>query len=218
MSKWLLAVSNPRYGLVANFVLLCCSLALAFSPFEFADGVRCETPATVFFWLPDSLLGSPAFFVAVRILLVGFTLLWMFHKFTPFSCWATVFFFTLMWSLRMENVTNGAHIFNVTNWLLIVHAAWFQFYGQEITRGKNENSLAIPCYPRWVFILCLFYIGWFHTLAGATKIWESGFDWPTGVSLQLWVNEFGWAGSPFSKVDPMGFAANGVSAGKRIDY
>ena len=37
-----------------------------------------------------------------------------------------------MWSLRMENMTNGAHIFNVTNMLLVIHAMWFHFRATEI--------------------------------------------------------------------------------------
>ena len=56
------------------------------------------------------------------------------------------------------------------------------------------------CYPRWVFMLSVFYLGWFHSLAGFTKILSSGFGWGNGVSLQLWTKLFGWGPSPFGQL------------------
>jgi hypothetical protein len=101
----------------------------------------------------------------------------------------------------MENLTNGAHIFNVTNWLLIIHAMWFHFRHQEMKSASEASSFwQTKLYPRWVFWLCVFYLGWFHSLAGFSKILASGFGWGDGVSLQLWTQLFGWEHSPFGKL------------------
>ncbi len=197
--NWLLARSHDRFGNVSLFVLLCCSLVLACSPFEFASGARNEVPATLFFWLPDVLLGSQVFFFSVRVLLAVFTLLWMLRKWVPWSSLVTVLLFTLMWSLRMENVTNGAHIFNITNWLLLIYAAW-EYFCRDLRASAGMSATEVRTYPRWVFVRCLFYIGWFHSLAGFTKVWHSGFGWGDGHSLQLWVELFGWKSSPFSQL------------------
>jgi hypothetical protein len=101
----------------------------------------------------------------------------------------------------MENLTNGAHIFNVTNMLLVVHAMWFHFYRHEIRSGIHQGTFWTDRnYPRWVFWLCVFYLGWFHSLAGFTKIATSGLGWGDGTSMQLWVNLFGFTESPLAQV------------------
>ena len=147
-------------------MLLCCSLILAWSPIEFSVGERAESPATIYFWLPAGLKGSGLFFSLVRFGLTVSTLLWMFRKAVPWSGWATVILFTLMWSLRMENLTNGAHIFNIANWLLLIHAAWFHFYRDELRDATRRGDMSTALvYPRWVFMLCLTS---FHR--GTTKV------------------------------------------------
>jgi hypothetical protein len=198
---WLTAESNPRFGQYATWLLLLFAVIVACTPIEFDTGPKREVPATSFAWLPASLLASPTFFTGVRVVLLVSAALWAARVAIPYSCWTTVVAFTLMWSLRMENLTNGAHIFNVTNWLLIIHAMWFHFRHREIRSAVAESRFwNARIYPRWVFWLCIFYLGWFHSLAGFTKIATSGFGWGNGVSLQLWTELFGWEPSPFGKV------------------
>ena len=85
--------------------------------------------------------------------------------------------------------------------LLIVHAMWFHFYRDPIRQGVRDGTFfADRNYPRWVFVLCVFYLGWFHSLAGFTKLACCGLGWGNGESLQLWVNLFGWKASPFAQV------------------
>ena len=194
------------------------TILIAVFPIEFSMGQRSPNPATIFTWLPVSLLRNGMFFTLVRIGVIAAALMWWARIWTPISCWLTVGLAMLLWSLRMENLTNGAHVFNVANMLLVVHAMWFQFYHRQIdvalasadsTGEVDDSDLAKlnkeqeqlqRCYPRWVFMLCVFYLGWFHSLAGFTKILSSGFGWGNGVSLQLWTKLFGWGPSPFGQL------------------
>ena len=198
---WLQDEATPLFGQVSTWLLLLFAAIVALTPIAFDSGSQRADAATVFSWMPESLIRSPVLFFTVRIVLLASALAWAFRILIPFSCWLTVLAFTLCWAMRMENLTNGAHIFNVTNWLLIIHAMWFHFRHREIRSAIDEGTFwQVRLYPRWVFWLCIFYLGWFHTLAGISKIMASGFGWGDGVSLQLWTHLFGWEPSPFGKL------------------
>ena len=198
---WLTALARPGFGQSVTWLLLAFAVILAISPIEFSSGVRSADAATIFAWLPEFLLRNGIFFTAVRVLLIISAALWALRIAVPISCWTTTILFALMWSLRMENLTNGAHIFNVTNMLLLIHALWFQFYWTEMKAAVAEGKFwQTQLYPRWVFMLSVFYLGWFHSLAGFTKILKTGFGWGNGVSLQLWTELFGETESPFAQV------------------
>ena len=198
---WLQDEATPAFGQIATWLLLLFAVIVAFSPIEFDTGPQRTVPATIFSWMPESLIRSPELFFGARIVCLAGAVLWAFRIAIPFSCWLTVAAFTMSWALRMENLTNGAHIFNVTNWLLIIHAMWFHFRHREIRNAVDGGKFwSTKLYPRWVFWLCVFYLGWFHTLAGLSKIYVTGFGWGDGVSLQLWTELFGWKPSPFGKL------------------
>jgi hypothetical protein len=200
-TNWLTALARPGFGQCVTWLLLAFAVILAISPIEFSLGVRSAEAATIFAWLPESLLRNPFFFTAVRGLLIVSAALWALRIAVPVSCWTTTVLFALMWSLRMENLTNGAHIFNVTNMLLLIHAMWFQFYGAGMKAAVADGKFwQTALYPRWVFMLSVFYLGWFHSLAGFTKILKTGLGWGNGVSLQLWTEVFGETSSPFAQV------------------
>lgn len=200
-AAWLTQTASPGFGQFTVWLLLGFAIVMALSPIQFADGARSDQAATIFAWLPDVLLRSPFFFTTVRVALIGSAVMWALRIAVPVSCWATTILFALLWSLRMENLTNGAHIFNVTNMLLLIHAMWFQFYHADMRSAKLSGTFwTTRTYPRWVFLLSVFYLGWFHSLAGLTKIIESGPGWGTGVSLQLWTEMFGETSSPFAQV------------------
>lgn len=198
---WLQEEATPLFGQISTWLLLLFAVVVALTPIEFDMGPRSAAAATVFSWLPESLVRSPQLFFSVRIVLLVSALAWAMRIFIPYSCWLTTIAFTLCWALRMENLTNGAHIFNVTNWLLIIHAMWFHFRHREIRSAIDQGTFwQARLYPRWVFWLCIFYLGWFHTLAGLSKLMTSGIGWGDGVSLQLWTQLFGWEPSPFGKL------------------
>ncbi len=193
----LFSLSRPHFGQLATWVLLVFAVVLAFIRVEYLEGERIG-PATILSFLPGSLLSSTTLYHVIRVVLVISALLWMARWWIPISCWTTVISFTALWALRMENTYHAAHIFNVTNMLLIVHAAWFHFYRHPIRASLAENRYwKTPLYPRWVFLLCIFHMGFFHSLAGISKIAYSGLDWGDGLSLQLWVHLWGWPSSPF---------------------
>ena len=198
IANWLTETDRSTYGWLCTYVLLLFTVIVALSPIEFSSGPQAETPATIFSWLPESIIRNGTFFLFVRVLLIASAVLWAIKICHPWSCWATVVLAFLYWALRMENLTNGAHIFHATSMLLLIHAAWFHFYHQDMNRQATDGSA--NCYPRWVFLLSVFYLGWFHSLAGFTKIATSGFGWGNGVSLQLWVDLFGWKGSPLGQL------------------
>ena len=147
---WLLERADLRYGVLSVRILLAIAILIAVFPIEFSMGPRSDQSATIFSWLPEWLLRNGMFFALVRIGLISAALMWWARIWTPVSCWLTVAMAMLLWSLRMENLTNGAHVFNVANMLLVVHAMWFQFYHQQIdaalasgaSANKSEDSNA----------------------------------------------------------------------------
>lgn len=183
--------STPHFGMLVNFVLIVACLVLACWPFQPVAGEH-RPYATIIGWLPAWLLQSPAFFLSIRISLVFSATLWLFRLFTPWSCWFTAVLLMVMWSLRMENVWSGAHIYNVVNMLLVVHAMWYTFYDRDMKQAiRNGRFWRARLYPYWVYWLCVFYIGFYHSLAGVSKIAASGLGWGDGLSLQIWVHVLG---------------------------
>ena len=196
----LLQLSRPQFGQTIVWLLLVFCLVLAALPPNYVDGERIR-PATVISFLPDTLLASTTFYHVMRIVLCVAAILWAFRVLIPWSCWATTLGFTIIWALRMENSFGAAHIFNVTNMLLVIHAMWFHFYRREICDSLVARSLwQSAVYPRWAFLLSVFYIGFYHSLAGVSKLRYSGLDWGDGLSLQLWVHLWGWEYSPFGSM------------------
>jgi hypothetical protein len=188
-------LTTPQFGQVVTWVLLGACYVLASLHFDLPDGVR-QGPATVLAWLPASVLSSHELFYAFRAALIVGATLWLFQLALPWSCWLTTLGFTGLWSMHMENTTNGAHIFNATNQLLVVQSLWYTFFARDIRAAIAQRRFwTTPLYPNWAFWLGLFYLGLFHTFAGLAKVVESGLDWPNGVSLQLWAY---WDGRPGS--------------------
>ncbi len=200
LAEKLLRLSRPHFGQPVTWLLLCFALVLAVVPFEYAQGERIG-PATILSWLPGEVLSAPWLYQVIRWTLIVSAVLWAAQLLIPWSCWATALSFMCLWALRMENSTGAAHTFNVTNMLLVIHAMWYHFYRREICDALRDGRFwSTPLYPRWAFMLGVFYLGLFHTLAGLTKIMHSGLDWGDGLSLQLWVSFEGWPASPFGRL------------------
>jgi hypothetical protein len=188
-------LSTPQFGQVVTWGLIASCYLLAALHFERIEGAR-QAPATVFSWLPDAIRNSDATFYGFRALLLLGATLWLFNRALPWSCWLATLGFTGLWSMHMETTTNGAHIFNAANQLLVVQSLWYTFFARDIRTALTERRFwATPLYPNWVYLLGLFYLGLFHTSAGLAKLAASGLDWPNGVSLQLWAY---WDGRPGS--------------------
>lgn len=193
---FLFQLKTARFGQYTTWLLLVFALMLALTPVQYVPGPRSLDPATIISFLPVDLLTSPRFYVLIRWILIISAFGWMFRKYTPWTCWTTCISFMMLWALRMENTTESSHLFNLTTMLLVIHAMWFQFYDQPMRDSiERKTYWQDPLYPRWVFLLCVFYIGLFHTLAGLNKIHVSGLGWGNGLSLQLWTNMLGWENS-----------------------
>lgn len=198
MKRWLDhlgRLATPQFGQVLTWVLLVGCYILGSLPFDVIPGTR-QGPATVFAWLPSWMLHDPNTFLSFRLALFLGATLWLLNLALPWSCWLTTLGFTGLWSLHMETTTNGAHIFNATNQLLVVQSLWYTFFASDIRAAlAGRRFWSTPLYPRWAYLLGLCYLGLFHTSAGLAKWLASGLDWPNGVSLQLWAY---WDGRPES--------------------
>lgn len=176
----------PHLGQTVNWVLIGICFILGSLSFDISEGLR-QSPVTIISWLPETWLSAPISFHILRIMLWCGALLWLMGWATPWSCWLATLSFTGLWSLHMENTTNGAHIFNVSNQLLVVQSLWMTLKHREIRAAvKAGKYWTTALYPNWAFWLAIGFIGLFHTYAGLAKILHSGLDWPNGTSLQLW--------------------------------
>jgi hypothetical protein len=188
-------LSTPQFGQVITWGLLAACYILAALHFERIEGTP-QGPVTVFSWLPDVIRNNDNTFYAFRAMLVLGATLWLLNRALPWSCWLTTLGFTGLWSMHMETTTNGAHIFNAANQLLVVQSLWYTFFARDIREALAQRRFwTTSLYPHWVYLLGLFYLGLFHTAAGLAKLAASGLDWPNGVSLQLWAY---WDGRPGS--------------------
>lgn len=192
--------NSVRFGLLSTRILILAAIALACWPFQ-PTGVA-DNPNDVSFLsgLPGELLSDPGLMYGLRAVVVVAAVMWFFCLLTPLSCWITTLAFASLWALRIENSIYSPHIFHVAIMLMAIHAAWFTFYRRQIVYAyRAAETTTTFAYPYWVFFLSVFYIGWFHTLAGVAKLREHGWQWANGTSLQLWTHAFGYEPSPVTQ-------------------
>src|SRR4029453_11360817 len=164
--------------------------------FVVREGPR-QGHATLLFWLPDTVLDSPALFWLFRAVLIAGVALWVLGRILPWSCWLTVIGFTGLWSMHVENTFNTSHIFHMANMLLVIQAIWHTADAEAIKRTCAAGTFwKSPLVPRWVSLASIAYVGIFHTAAGLSKITESGPGWASGTSLQIWTYLWGYSWSP----------------------
>lgn len=203
---WLGERALPHFGQLSIWLLLgvaafeSCVPAQVFDVVTLRDWPRQGT-ATILFWLPAEVLNSPVtFFVLRGLLLVGISL-WLFQKLLPWSCWLTVFAFTAVWAVHVENSWHTNHCFHMANSLLFIQALWMTICGHDIRAAIREKRYwSTPLYPRWVTLAAIAYIGVFHMAAGLSKLSYSGPDWANGTSLQLWAHLWGYRWSPTTQL------------------
>lgn len=184
-----------HFPVAVEWILFAACITMGLWGFSIETGPR-QTPSSVLSYLPPSLLSSEWPFHVFRAMLWAGMLPWMFGRLLPWSCWTTTIGFIGLWSMHLENTTDGAHVFHASAMMLIVQSFWRTSLAGEIAAAQKAGTLwSTPLYPRWAFWLGLFYLGWFHTLAGLAKFYESGIGWANGTSLQLWVH---WDAYPWS--------------------
>lgn len=178
------------------WVLLFTAFMLACLPFEYLDAPR-QGPSTPLSWLPHEWLVSTELMLVCRVLLFASALFWLLQMGLPWSSWSTVVLYTIVWSLKVENTYNTAHILHMANMLLVVAAIWVTFYHREIRAAVDAGTyFRTPLVPCWITLTAIAYVGIFHTAAGLSKLLFSGMGWANGVSLQLWAHAFGYDWSP----------------------
>jgi hypothetical protein len=190
----------PHFNQLVVWTLLGTGAILALWPFELASGERTGF-ASLLAWLPDGIVTSRWLWLSLRALLLMGCLLWSQNRLLPWSCWLVVFAFTGLWSLHVETTYNTAHIFNMTNMLLVIQAIWITADAPLIRRRLQSGDYwTQPLVPRWVSLASIAYIGVFHTAAGLSKLTFSGPAWASGTSLQLWTYLWGRPWSPTTRL------------------
>jgi hypothetical protein len=181
-------------------VLLGAAITLALWPFTLHEGPR-EGIASLLFWLPDGVVRSTAVWLATRLVLLVGAGLWLAGRALPWSCWLTVAGMTILWSLHVETTYQTAHIFHVPNTLLIFQALWYTADAPLLRQVRASGRYwDTPLVPRWLTLASIAYLGIFHTAAGLSKLYASGWGWPSGISLQLWVYLWGYPASPTTRL------------------
>jgi hypothetical protein len=188
--------SLPHFNQLVIWLLLGSAAIMACLPFTVREGER-QGHATLLFWLPDSLLDSPAMFWLFRTMLVAGIILWAFQRWLPWSCWLVTLGMAGLWSMHVENTYNTSHIFHMANMLLAIQSIWITSEAATIQRALATRTFwRTRLVPRWVSLASIAYIGLFHTAAGLSKLWFSGPGWASGTSLQIWTYLWGFPWSP----------------------
>jgi hypothetical protein len=215
-SSWLQRLEErtlPHFNQVVIWSLLVVAATLAVWGFEVKTGPRGGF-VSLLSWLPDAVMRSMAVWLAVRAVLIVGIVLWATQRWLPWSCWLVVASFTALWSLHVETTTNTAHIFNMTNMLLVIQAIWITADAGLIRERLNEGTFwRLPLVPRWVSLASIAYIGVFHTAAGLSKLVFSGPEWANGISLQLWT--YLW-GRPWSPTTQLMLASRGFTQALQV--
>lgn len=184
-----------HFAVAVEWVLFAACATMGLWAFTLMPGER-QAPSSLLSYCSSSFLSSPTPFYVFRAMLWVGMGLWIAGWLMPWCCWIMTIGAIGLWSMHLENTTDGAHVFHAAAMMLFVQSFWRTSLASEIAKAKREGTLwTTPLYPRWAFWLGLFYIGWFHTLAGLAKLYESGFAWANGTSLQLWVH---WDAYPWS--------------------
>jgi len=190
----------PQFNQFVIWTLVAIAAVLAIWPFDIRAGERAGV-ASLLWWVPNEVARSRWTWLALRGLLLAGTLLWLNQKWLPWSCWVVVAAFTGLWSLHVETTYNTAHIFHMTNMLLVIQAIWITADAPLIrARLRDGTYWQSALVPHWVSAASIAYIGIFHTAAGLSKLVFSGPQWANGTSLQLWTYLWGRPWSPTTKL------------------
>jgi hypothetical protein len=190
----------PQFNQLVIWSLLMAATTLALWQFDIKTGPRSGF-VSLLSWLPDTVVHSTAVWHALRAALIVGIVLWLTHRWLPWSCWLVVVSFTALWSLHVETTSNTAHIFNMANMLLVIQAIWITADARLIRERLHTGAFwRSPLVPRWVSLASIAYIGIFHTAAGLSKLTFSGPEWANGISLQLWTYMWGRPWSPSTQL------------------
>lgn len=198
----LTALSRAHFGQLIVWFLLAVVLTTSWKLryLSIAPGPR-SGPVTVFSFLPDAWLTSQEVFRVIWLSCIVFAVAWAFQILIPISSWCALLSFTALISWQWENRTHISHIHHLATLVLAAHALWYHVYSREIRSALSEGEFwHRRLYPRWAFLLSVFIIGLYHSYAGLSKLWYSGWGWVNGTSLQLWVHLWGHPDSPFTKI------------------
>jgi hypothetical protein len=168
---------RPHFGQAVIYILVLFAFDMRHWVPHFAVVVgEKNSPVSVLSFLPVELLSNTTFAMVLYWMLRISIILWIFQLFIPWSSWLTAVSFMALTAFRYENARGISHTSNITSMLLVVHALWYHFYRHEIKAHVAAGDFwSTKLYPRWVFVLSLFYICLFHTIAGLTKLLSSGF-------------------------------------------
>jgi hypothetical protein len=143
-------------------------------------------------FLPDRVLLAPLTLTLCGGIFAVGAILWALGRLIPWSGWMTALGFTALMALQMEGSSQTTHVAHATNLMLLVNALWYHCAAPEIRRARAAGLFwQTPLYPGWAYGLSVFCLGLFYGYSGLSKWIVSGWSWPNGLSLQLWVRLWG---------------------------
>jgi hypothetical protein len=186
-----------HYGLLTLTALLAAAAFLTIEVRGHSPGPRTGQVITVLSWLPETVVWRPGVTTVLKGLFFAGAGLWLAQWLLPWSSWLAAAAFTSLVALHQERATFVDHVFHVPNMVLLLYATWSHVYAARIRAARRAGRFwSARLYPRWVHKVSLAYVAWFYTLAGVSKLWDGGLDWPNGVSMQIWAALWGRSVTP----------------------
>src|SRR5262249_26308678 len=121
--------TTPQYGVLVLVCLLIVSVPLAAYfllawPGAAPRGARVG-PATIFSFLPDTVLLDRRAQIVCGVVYLIAALAWAAHRWLPWSAALTALSFTGIVALYVENATQLTHVAHLTNAMLVLYALWY---------------------------------------------------------------------------------------------
>jgi hypothetical protein len=164
------------------------------------DAPRTGQVVSVLSWLPEALVRSPWVFPAGKLAYVVSSGLWLARVAIPYSSWGAAASLLFVQCIAQESRVNCAHSSHLTVQAVLLFALWTHLDRSRIHDADSRGTFwRERLVPRWVAAVLTFLVAWFYTLAGWSKIVDSGFAWADGLSLQLYVLALGKQSAMFSQ-------------------
>ncbi|MCA9544698.1 MAG: HTTM domain-containing protein, partial [Myxococcales bacterium] len=188
--------ARPHALWLTLLALLFAALGLCYAPGGPAPGPRGGEVVSVLSWLPDAVVQAPEPFTVGRLAFMAFGAAWALGVWLPLSAWGASLAFLAVAALHQEARFAASHSAHLPAQLLVLLALWTHHERVALRAALAEGRVwRTPLVAPWFWTAGRVLVGWFYTLAGVTKVMDSGWAWANGTSLQLWVLAFGKRGS-----------------------
>jgi len=139
-------------------------------------------------FLPDPLLRADWLYRGAQVAFIAASILWLARVALPFSSWTAAASLLVVQCLLQESRAYCSHSGHLLVQAVFVFAL-FTHFDREALRSapRGAGFWRSPLVPRWLWAALAWLVAWFYTLAGWTKLQDSGLGWADGLSLQLYI-------------------------------